>query len=153
MWPIPQFPAEFFILEVHTQAILSSSKFHIGIYLFYRFFGWFTYLIFLVPSVPVPNITLTDMVSTEWFSVRWGKIPDDYVNGILRGYRLTYYLSYRASLPIGGELVKMQQDFSIFTFYYKVTGLVNYAVYNVSIAGFTNAGDGVSEEFYASKYL
>ena len=93
------------------------------------------------------------MVSTEWFSVRWGKIPDDYVNGILRGYRLTYYLSYRASLPIGGELVKMQQDFSIFTFYYKVTGLVNYAVYNVSITGFTNAGDGVSEEFYASKYL
>ena len=108
---------------------------------------------FLVPSVPVPNITLTDMVSTEWFSVRWGKIPEEYVNGILRGYRLTYYLSYRASLPIGGELKKMQQDFNIYTYHYKVTGLVNYAVYNVSIAGFTNAGNGVSEEFFASKYL
>ena len=137
---------------IRRQYSVLSSFILVFIY-FMGFFGWFTYLIFLVPSVPVPNITLTDMVSTEWFSVRWGKIPDDYVNGILRGYRLTYYLSYRASLPIGGELVKMQQDFSIFTFYYKVTGLVNYAVYNVSIAGFTNAGDGVSEEFYASKYL
>ena len=92
------------------------------------------------------------MVSTDWFSVRWGKIPEEYVNGILRGYRLTYYLSYRASLPIGGELEKMQQDFNIYTFYYKVAGLVNYAVYNVSIAGFTNAGNGVSEEFFASTY-
>ena len=93
------------------------------------------------------------MVSTEWFSVRWGKIPEEYVNGILRGYRLIYYLSYRASLPIGGELEKIQQDFNIYTYYYKVTGLVNYAVYNVSIAGFTSAGDGVSEEFFASKYI
>ena len=108
-------------------------------------------LLFSVPSVPVPNITLTDMTSTGWFYVTWGEIPDEFVNGILRGYRLTYYLSYRANLPIGGEVVKIQHDFGIHTFAYKVTGLLNYAVYNVSIAGFTNAGDGFSEEFFASK--
>ena len=71
----------------------------------------------------------------------------------LKNIYILHYLSYRASLPIGGELKKMQQDFNIYTYYYKVTGLVNYAVYNVSIAGFTNAGNGVSEEFFASKYL
>ena len=42
-------------------------------------------------------------------------------------------------------------EFDIFTFYYKVTNLLNYATYNVTVTGFTQAGNGPAPEYLASK--
>jgi len=71
------------------------------------------------------------------------------VNGILRGYRLMYYMSARSDITIGGETVRFEKDFDVFTFYYKATKLVNYATYKVTVTGFTNAGNGPAPEYYA----
>jgi len=111
-----------------------------------------------VPSVPVPNIVITDMQSVDWWSIRWGKLPQDNINGILKGYRLIYYMSYRSDIPVGGEVKPIVIDFDKFTFYHKVVKLVNYATYNVTVTGYTNAGNGPTPQYYAktckcNKYL
>ena len=81
----------------------------------------------------------------HWWNISWNGIPADYVNGILLGYRLTYYMSYRSGKLLGGEHIKTIIEVNNLTFYYKVSGLVNYATYDVTIAGYTIAGEGPSE--------
>ena len=105
----------------------------------------------LVPGIPVPNFVVNDKESTSWWSVSWGTIPEEHTNGILLGYRLIYYLSFRSDIEVGGEKMKKMFEFDIFTFYYKVTNLVNYATYNVTVTGFTQAGNGPAPEYFASK--
>ena len=97
-------------------------------------------------------MVIKDFQSIDWWSVTWGPLPKDKINGILRGYRLMYYMSYRSDIPIGGEQDPIIIDFDKFTFYYKATKLVNYATYNVTVTGFTNAGNGPTPEYYASKF-
>lgn len=109
--------------------------------------------LFSVPSVPVPDLVVSEMQSVNWWSVTWGPLPRDKIHGILRGYRLIYYMSYRSDIPIGGEPKRTLLDFDKFTFYYKATKLLNYATYNVTVTGFTNAGNGPTPEYYASKNL
>lgn len=91
------------------------------------------------------------MQSVNWFSVEWGPLPKDKIHGILKGYRLIYYMSYRSDVPIGGEVEPIVHDFDKFTYYYKVTGLKNYATHNVTVTGYTNAGNGPTPEYYASE--
>ena len=93
------------------------------------------------------------MESVSWFSVSWGEIPKEKANGILLGYRLIYYMSFRAGLEVGGEKIKTEHEFDIFTFYYKVTNLLNYAIYNVTVTGYTQAGNGPAPEYFASKLI
>ncbi|XP_047125709.1 uncharacterized protein LOC105850908 isoform X2 [Hydra vulgaris] len=102
-----------------------------------------------VPSIPVPNFVVNDMQSTSWWSVSWRPIPTEYVNGVLLGYRLIYYLSYRSGVEISGEKTKIVLDFDIYTRYYKQRDLLNYAIYSVSVAGFTAAGSGPAPEYQA----
>ena len=104
----------------------------------------------LVPAIPVPNFEVSDMESVSWWSVSWGSIPDEHTHGILLGYRLIYYISLISGLEVPGEKIKEQHEFDVFTFYYKVTKLLNFAVYNVTVTGFTQAGDGPAPEKFAS---
>ena len=108
-------------------------------------------LFILVPSVPVPNVFVTDMQSVDWWSVKWGRLPKDKIHGILKGYRLIYYMSYRSDIPIGGEVKPTVIEFDNVTFYYEARDLVNYATYNVTVTGYTNAGNGPAPEVFASK--
>lgn len=82
----------------------------------------------------------------------WGRIPSDKVNGVLRGYRLIYYLSYVSDVAIGGEIETTVKEFDINTFHYKVKNLSSYQTYNVSVTAFTNAGNGPAPEHYASEF-
>ena len=91
------------------------------------------------------------MQSIDWWSVSWDPIPAENANGILRGYKLTYYLSYRSGKEVSGEKIKKIVELDSFTRYYKQRNLLNYATYGLSIAGFTSAGNGPSEEFEASE--
>ncbi|XP_065669709.1 uncharacterized protein LOC105850908 isoform X4 [Hydra vulgaris] len=102
-----------------------------------------------VPSIPVPNFVVNDMQSISWWSVSWKPIPSEFVNGILLGYRLIYYLSYQSGVEISGEKTKITLDFDIYTRYYKQRDLLNYAIYSVSVAGFTAAGSGPAPEYQA----
>ena len=91
------------------------------------------------------------MQSVDWWSVKWGRLPKDKIHGILRGYRLIYYMSYRSDIPIGGEVKPVVIEMDNFTFYYEARDLVNYATYNVTVTGYTNAGIGPAPEVFASK--
>ncbi|XP_065669705.1 uncharacterized protein LOC105849170 isoform X5 [Hydra vulgaris] len=102
-----------------------------------------------VPSIPVPNFVVNDMQSISWWSVSWKPIPSEFINGILLGYRLIYYLSYQSGVEISGEKTKISLDFDIYTRYYKQKDLLNYAIYSVSVAGFTAAGSGPAPEYQA----
>ncbi|XP_065685065.1 uncharacterized protein LOC105845853 isoform X1 [Hydra vulgaris] len=101
------------------------------------------------PSVPVPNVQVNDMQSSDWWSILWDSIPTENVNGILLGYRLTYYMSYRSGEEIFGERLKYTIVFDPFTRYHKQTNLLNYAIYNFSIVGFTSAGSSPAYEYQA----
>ena len=94
-----------------------------------------------VPDIPPPNIVINDMQEIDWFSVSWGKIPQEYVNGILLGYKLTVVKHMESGREVMG-VTQFEKLFDIFTFYYKMTGLVNYATYHVKVMGYTAAGDG-----------
>ena len=93
------------------------------------------------------------MQSMSWWSVSWGPIPSAFVNGILLGYRLVYYLSYQSGVEISGEKTKITIDLDKYTLYYKQKDVLNYAVYNVSVAGFTATGSGPAPEYQASQCL
>ncbi|XP_065669649.1 uncharacterized protein LOC101238067 isoform X5 [Hydra vulgaris] len=101
------------------------------------------------PSVPVPNIQIIDMQSSDWWSISWDPIPVENTNGVLLGYRLIYYMNYRSGQEITGEKLKYTIEFDPFTHYYKQTNLLNYAIYNFSIVGFTTAGSSPAQEFQA----
>ena len=64
--------------------------------------GFFIAMYFLVPSVPVPDVVINDMQAVDWWSISWGSLPSDKINGILRGYRLVYYMSYKSGIPVAG---------------------------------------------------
>ena len=106
----------------------------------------------LVPIVPVPDVQVSDFLSVTWWSVTWGRMPSGKVNGVLRGYRLIYYLSYVSDVAIGGEIEKIVKEFDINTFHYKVKNLGSYQTYNVSVTAFTNAGNSPAPEYYASEF-
>ena len=91
------------------------------------------------------------MQDINWFSVSWGMIPKDRVNGILLGYKLTVSLHMRSGRRAMTDTTYVK-IFDIFTLYYKVTDLVNYATYHVKVVGFTAAGDGPCPKIPASKY-
>ena len=81
------------------------------------------------------------MQAIDWFSVSWGQIPANRVNGILLGYKLTVTMYMESGREVMGG-VQYVKIFDIFTSYYKVEKLVNYATYHVKVMGFTAAGDG-----------
>ena len=60
-------------------------------------------------------------------------------------------MSYRSDIPIGGEVKPIVIEFDNVTFYYEARDLVNYATYNVTVTGYTNAGNGPAPEVFASK--
>lgn len=101
----------------------------------------------------MPDIEIYTKQHIGWWAVSWGPIPPEFINGILLGYRVTYYISKISGKDIGGEIERNVIEVNNLTFFQKVTGLKNYATYAVTIAGFTIAGDGPSEEKLIGNYL
>ena len=90
------------------------------------------------------------MRDISWFSVSWGRIPNERVNGILLGYKLTVSMHMESGREVMGATT-FEKTFDIFTFYYKMKNLVNYATYHVKVMGFTAAGDGPCPNLPASE--
>lgn len=89
------------------------------------------YFLFTVPSLPPTQLTAYNTSSTS-LMVTWLPVPDGYVHGILRGYRL---------------LLKIDED----SFYqnvttvnrsFELTGLEKFTNYSVKVLAFTRIGDG-----------
>ena len=93
------------------------------------------------------------MVSIDWWAVGWRPINSEYINGILLGYRLIYYMSYYGGVEVVGEKQTVVLFFDNVTLYYKAKNMQNYGVYNVSVVGYTAAGYGPGNEYEASTIL
>ena len=79
-------------------------------------------------------------------------IPREQWNGILLGYKLTVVMFTKSGKEVLGA-EQYEVVFDMFTFYYKVTNLTNYATYHVRVVGFTAAGDGPCPNLPASKFV
>ena len=64
------------------------------------------------------------------------------MNGRLLGYKLKYTVTHVADQAVVGAPITKTIDLDKYTFIYKITGLQSYTRYEVSVAGYTAAGDG-----------
>lgn len=81
-------------------------------------------------------------ISTSIVIANWAKIPDDQVNGRLLGYKLKYTITLIADKATVGAPVTKIIILDKYTFRHKIHGLQSYTTYDVSVAGYTAAGDG-----------
>lgn len=98
-------------------------------------YNWLLPLIFPVPSEGPTNFTGHNTSSTS-LVIKWSSIPQEFINGILLGYKI--YHARASELNIPYETLTVSPD----TFSKELTGLSKYTEYCIQIAGFTRKGDG-----------
>lgn len=105
----------------------------------------------LVPSETPQNTRPINKASSTTIPVKWSHIPQQYVHGILRGYNIYYKLVRLADKPVSGapyERVTVRANETTVT----LKNLESFAVYEISIAGFTSKGDGKRATFKGGKH-
>ena len=73
-------------------------------------------------------------MSSTSLLVAWGQLPEDQVNGILLGYKVTYS-KY-------GEIDARKQNVSTMLNSIIISGLDKFTVYQVNVSAFTRVGNG-----------
>ena len=94
-----------------------------------------------MPSIAPVNLRAHNMSSTSLL-VAWEHLPEDQVNGILLGYKVTYS-KY-------GEIDMRKQNFSAMLNSTILGGLDKFTVYQVNVSAFTRVGDGPEANVSAS---
>ncbi len=93
----------------------------------------------LAPDAPPGNVTALSPDSSR-IIVTWTPIPDDSVNGILQGYRVFY----RSLLDDGNNYTVTVGPSTLKA---TINEDLNYTdIYEVRVAGFTNAGVGAMSD-------
>ena len=105
--------------------------------------------------MPPPGIQVQHKISLNRIIVTWNAINEKAANGRFRGYRVKYTVR-----KIGGvdAMITDRKTKVIsvdkYTFKVKISGLTSYTSYDISICGFTAAGDGpYSHPILAGKIL
>jgi len=94
-----------------------------------------------VPSLAPVNLRAHNMSSTSLL-VAWEQPPEDQVNGILLGYKVTYS-KY-------GEIDTRKQNDSVMLNFTTISGLDKFTVYQVNVSAFTRVGNGPEANVSAS---
>lgn len=94
-----------------------------------------TLIFFSVPSKAPTNFTGHNTSSTS-LVIKWGTIPQDYIHGILLGYKIFYARTSVFNIPYETFTVSPE----ILT--KELTDLWKYTEYCFRVAGFTRRGDG-----------
>jgi len=94
-----------------------------------------------VPSLAPVNLRAHNMSSTRLL-VAWEPLPEDQVNGILLGYKVTYS-KY-------GEIDARKQNVSAMLNLTILSGLEKFTVYHVNVSAFTRVGNGPEANVTAS---
>lgn len=89
------------------------------------------YVHFTVPSLP-PKQLIAHNTSSTTLIVTWLPVPDGYVHGILRGYRLLFKLDQNS---LYHNVTTVNQTFELI-------GLQKFTKYSVKVLAFTRIGDG-----------
>ena len=86
---------------------------------------------FIVPSLPPEQLAAQNTSSTS-LSVTWLPVPNGFVHGILRGYRVLFKTDQESSYR---NVTTGNQSFEL-------TGLEKFTNYTVKVLAFTSIGDG-----------
>ena len=77
-------------------------------------------------------------------NVSWGPVPDGFVHGVLRGYRL-YFKKTRETGRVSSSATRVI-TFGPNEYHATMTLLKNFAMYNLEITAFTIKGEGPRTE-------
>lgn len=77
-------------------------------------------------------------------NVSWGPVPDGFVHGVLRGYRL-YFTKTRETGRAASSATRVI-TFAPNEYHATMTLLKNFAMYNLEITAFTIKGEGPRTE-------
>lgn len=94
-----------------------------------------------MPSLAPVNLRAHNMSSTSLL-VAWEQLPEDHVNGILLGYKVTY--SKYGEIDTRKENVSAMLNVTI------LRGLHKFTVYQVNVSAFTRVGSGPEANASAS---
>ena len=76
--------------------------------------------------------------------VSWRPVPEGFVHGILLGYRILYRVLSIAEEDVRQPTLTATAKPTALNF--TLTGLLNYAVYDIRVLAFTMKGDGVETQ-------
>jgi hypothetical protein len=99
---------------------------------------------FSVPTQPPSSITYSNFTSTSSATFKWGPIPQGHVNGILRGYQVTYKQIMQSELEVA-EATTMSISLGPNNLSLELHDLQAHSIYRVEIAGVTDAGVGIAQ--------
>ena len=105
-------------------------------------------LYFVVPSKAPVDLGVVNSSGPYSIIVSWKPVPDCFVHGILRGYRVLYKLLTIAEESVQAETVIKTTDEKTLTT--TLEGLENYGVYDIRVLAFTIKGDGAVSQSIAA---
>ena len=95
--------------------------------------------LFLVPSRTV-NFVAANALSSTSIKVRWGRIPQEQIHGILRGYKILFrVLGNNDSDYMVNETIP-------FTYEIVLEKLLKFTKYGIRVIGYTSIGDGKASD-------
>lgn len=86
-----------------------------------------------MPSLAPVNLRAHNTSSTS-ILVFWEPLPNDHVNGILLGYKVTYKKH--------GQIHARKQNISTMLNFTILSGLDKFTIYDVNVSAFTRVGNG-----------
>lgn len=96
-----------------------------------------------MPSKPPTGVRVQHKISLHTIVVKWNAIDEKDANGRFRGYRIKYTARKVAGIDV---IVTDSSSKEIvvdkFTFKLKLNDLTTYSLYDISVSGFTEAGNG-----------
>ncbi|KAF2351009.1 Fibronectin type III [Trinorchestia longiramus] len=100
------------------------------------------------PPVGTPGSVECSALSPRSVRVRWTPLPDNATNGVILGYKLTYYKL--GHLTKGPPNYEMKRTTNLET---NLQGLERYSNYSVTVRAYNGAGDGQPSNFINCRTL
>ena len=99
----------------------------------------YLFIIFSVPSEAPANFAGRNTSATS-LAIEWRSIPQEFIHGILLGYKIFYRRTSEPNVPYQTLTVPPEELRK------KLTELLKYTEYCTKVAGYTRRGDGKSTE-------
>ena len=98
---------------------------------------------FQVPSEPPLDVRVKQRVSLDTTIVTWNALNEEVTNGRFKGYKVRYAKRKVAGVDVMvTDSSRKEIVVDKYTLRLKISGLLSYASYDVSVCGFTEAGNG-----------
>lgn len=97
----------------------------------------------VVPSEPPSGIKVQHKISLDSIIITWNALNEDRTNGRFRGYKVKYTTRKVAGVDVMiSDSNRKEIIVDKYTLKLKISELVSYSSYDISVCGFTEAGNG-----------